>query len=269
MGTGQTIALGARHPVGWIYDLGFLEHPECYPHSMNQLAFITKTVVSRSEKIITISEYVKKEIVKRFRVDPEKIYVCYPGIQRQKLIAKNTMVKDRPYFLFVGAFKPGKNIPFLLRSFSKAVRRGLQSDLILVGSDRWMNENIQGIIARERLNSRVTVKGYIDEKSLQELYTGAKATLIPSLVEGFGFPAVESFHCGTPVIGSTAGSLPEVIGNGGVCIDPWDEEGFVQVLLQFEKTDVRGAYKKGIQAQVEKFTQEKFAAHVSDVIDLI
>lgn len=292
LGTGQYVPLGTKRVIGWIYDLGFLNHPEFYPESVNQLLSITKTVVSRSESIITISEHVKNQIVKYFHVDPGRIYVCYPGIEamRKKIQKFNNNLDTyasrvsekfsprgsndrefeiRSYFLFVGAFKPGKNIPFLLRAYSKAVKRGLTSDLLLVGSDRWMSEDLQGIIAREKLDSRVQIKGFVDEDTLKKLYRGANATLIPSLVEGFGFPVVESFQAGTPVIGSNTGSLPEVIGEAGICIDPTDEEGYARALLQFEKKEVREKYVKKIQSQLEKFTREKFVERVSEVIDCV
>jgi glycosyltransferase involved in cell wall biosynthesis len=115
----------------------------------------------------------------------------------------------------------------------------------------------------------VKIQGFVDEATLQSLYAGATATLIPSLIEGFGLPVIESFRAGTPVIGSTAGSLPEVIGQGGVCIPPTDEDGFAQAMLDFEKKGVRAKYKKYIRVQLEKFTVKKFVESVSEAIDSV
>ncbi|MBI5614425.1 glycosyltransferase family 4 protein [Candidatus Gottesmanbacteria bacterium] len=269
LGTGQYVPLGARRAVGWIYDLGFLEHPEFYPDSANQLVSITKTVISRSERIITISEHVKNQIVNYFHLDQSRIAVCYPGIGLSENKTIRSKSQKRPYFLFVGAFKPGKNIPFLLHAFSKAVNMGLKEDLILVGSDKWMSEDILGIRQKEKLEGRVFIKGFVDDVTLQRLYKDATATVIPSLVEGFGFPVVESFRAGTPVIGSTAGSLPEVIGKAGICIDPTDEESLVRALLQFEKKGVRVGYQQHIQTQREKFTVKRFVKNVLRVIDTV
>ncbi len=130
-----------------------------------------------------------------------------------------------------------------------------------------MSEDIEQSIKEKKLSKRVFVKGFVDEGILHSLYAGATATLIPSLVEGFGFPVVESYRVGTPVIGSSAGSLPEVIGEAGICLDPTDEEGFARALLDFEKKEIREKYVKKIQLQLEKFTREKFVKRVSEVID--
>ena len=132
-------------------------------------------------------------------------------------------IHPNPYFLCVGSFKRGKNIPTLIRAFGTFTRHTkTPTDLILVGSSYWQDPAIVDAIQSEKIGDHVIIKGYVKDKDLAPLYRGAIAFVCPSLVEGFGIPFTEAMASGIPVIGSSIPVLKEVVGDAGVLVDPHD-----------------------------------------------
>lgn len=268
LGLSQNIPRSKSYNIGFIYDLGYLRHPEAYQGSQIKLSQNTDNLVDCSSHIITISQIVKDDVASRYNLNPKKITVAYPGVDETFCPSGTTHKGENPYFLFVGALKPGKNVPFLLRGFAEFLRvQKTLYDLYLVGGDYWKDEKIDEEIKRLGIASRVRKLGYVPDGELASYYRGATAFVSPSLYEGFCLPAVEAMACGCPVIGSTEGAFPEVVGDVGILIDPLDVEALVGALKSVTSDRVmRKRFRTRGPVRANKFSWNAFARRVYDAI---
>lgn len=212
LGLSQAIPVSRARNIGFIYDFGYLPQ--------RKLLRNTTDLVKRSDHIVTISQAVKKDIRRRF--GERNITVAYPGVEAIFRPAGPKYKNKNPYFLFVGALKRGKNIPFIISAFSKFQKDSKKPyDLLFAGSNLWRDPNIP---------KTIRFLGYVPDTKLAELYRGAVAFVSPSLVEGFCLPAAEALACATPVIVSNRGSFPEIVGKSGTLVDPFDENGLVDAM---------------------------------------
>ncbi len=221
LGLSQALPSFEKYSIGFVYDVGFLHFPQAYPGSYDSLKKQTETLVKRSDHIVTISHTTAQDLSETYGVDKNKLTVCYPGVSRQFTATGKRYESPRPYFLFVGALKRGKNIPTLLEAFAKFVSTSKHPyDLYLVGGNYWFDPGIDEAIGRLSLGNCVQLLGVVSDEQLASLYRAATALVMPSLWEGFCLPVVEAMANGCPVIASRAGSLPEIVGEAGILIDP-------------------------------------------------
>jgi glycosyltransferase involved in cell wall biosynthesis len=260
LGLSQAIPSSSAKNIGFLYDLGFLHNPDAYPGSYKKLVSITDHLVKRSSHIVTISHAVKDDIVRHYDLDPAGITVAYPGVDETFTPKGQVHHGPRPYFLFVGALKPGKNIPGLLRGFATFLKNASKScDLYLGGGDYWKDPAIDELIVSLGLSSSVKKLSFVPDDKLVAYYRGAVALVSPSLYEGFGLPAAEGMACGTPVIGSTAGALPEVIKGGGIVVDPHDSAALAEAMGIMVDTKKRSVYARAAIRQAKSYSWKTFA----------
>lgn len=254
--------------IGFIYDIGFLDHPEFYRESYYALSSQTAAVVRRAHHIITISQSSADSIRRIYHVPKEKITVAYPGVEKYFHPTGKKHLHPYPYFLFVGSLKPGKNVPMMLRSFAAFLAQSKERyDFLLVGSDYWLDPGISATINSLGLQDRVKIIGFVDDETLAEYYRGATAMLTVSLIEGFGLPVVEAMASGCPVIASTAGAYPEVVGTAGILVDPEDEQAIVRAIATMTTNqNMRGQYIRDGNMRAKQFTWRTFAKTVHEVI---
>jgi glycosyltransferase involved in cell wall biosynthesis len=164
-----------------------------------------------------------------------------------------------PYFLYVGRNHPRKNLPMLRRAFDDARRRGLEATLVVAGPG---HDPASG--------DRVRVLPYVPADELPALYAGALALTLPSRFEGFGFPALEAMRCGTAVIASTAGALPEIVGTAGILLSPDDAGAWSQAMLELAGDPAlqRRLIAAG-SARSAEFTWEAAATKTWTVLDAV
>ncbi len=216
-----------------IHDLTHLVLPEFLPNKFAKFyaKFMMKVAIKKSEKIITVSENTKKDIIKYFKVNPNKIEVIYNGVSNDfcikdkkeinYLYKKFNIPKDKKLLLYVGNLKPHKNLNRLLEAFSK-IKNIDDYRLILVGKtfDHQIN-----LVKEEKdllIDKYVIHTGIVSSKEIIDLYNLVDLFIFPSLYEGFGLPVIESLACGTNVICSNNSSLPEVGGKLVDYFDPYD-----------------------------------------------
>lgn len=212
LGLSQTLPRADAKKIGWIYDLGFLHYPDAYPDSLTRLEKQTNRLIERADHIITISEHAKTDIIAQY--GKHRITVAYPGVDPTFTARGPKHKEKRPYILMVGALKRIKNIPFALQ----IVKRFFENNdylLLLVGGNYWEDPEIKKTMAREKIEQRVKMQGFVPDIELPEYYRGARALLVTSLWEGFCLPAAEALSCGCPVVYSNTGSLAEVVGKNG------------------------------------------------------
>lgn len=254
--------------IGFIYDVGFLDQPGFYRESFYALSAQTAGVVKRSDHIVTISQASADSIRHHYHVPKEKVTVAYLGVEPLFRPTGRVYTSAHPYFLFVGALKPGKNVPMMLRAFSEFLKQSETAyDFLLVGSDYWLDPAISATINSLQLQQRVRIVGFVDDETLAHYYRGATALLMVSLIEGFGLPVVEAMACGAPVIGSNVGSIPEVVETAGLLVDPDDEQSLVRDMnvVATNSATRKRLISLGI-ARAKQFTWRAFAHAVWDVI---
>lgn len=268
IGLSQALPRTSAKTIGFVYDVGFLKHPDLYPDSSDKLIRQSEHLASTAGTIVTISEAIKQEVVKVYEFPANRIHVAHPGVSEEFISAGSKYVHPRPYFLSVGAFKRGKNIPTLIRAFAAYLRRTKNpTDLILVGSSYWQDPSIVEIIQSQGVSDHVIIKGYVSDTDLVPLYRGALAFVCPSLVEGFGIPFVEAMASGTPVIGSSIPALNEVVGDAGVLVDPNDPSEIAKAMEKVVsgKTLQESLIKKG-KAKAKQYSWQKMAKIVYDLL---
>ena len=259
--------------INTIYDLTF----EFYPETMDKrnLRRIKRDLaysLERPDKIVTISEATKQDMIQHLRVDPSKIEVIYCGVDFKRFndVGSNShSVREKyqlpdQYVLYMGTLEPRKNIETLIEAFKRFKVEGDKSNaeikLVLEGKKGWLYEGIFKKIQELGLENDVVDLGYIDEVDKPALYQMAQCFVFPSIYEGFGIPVIEAMAAGTPVITTNVSSLPEVAGEAGILVNPKDTVALAEGMNQLttNETKRQELIQKGyIQAQ--KFSWETSA----------
>lgn len=204
-----------------VMDLGFLQTPEQFTaKDFNQLKSWTKYSVKNASKILAISEYTKKDIVREYEVDPKNIVVTHLGINANMKPVKEKN-KYGKYILFLGSLKPSKNIEGIVRAFAQ-VSGNYQ--LVIAGKKAWLFEKIFSVVKELKLEDRVIFTDFVKDEERPVLMSNCEAFVMPSFYEGFGIPALEAMACGAPVVVSPVASIPEVVGDAGIYVDPKNPE---------------------------------------------
>src|SRR5438874_5168135 len=212
-------ALGLKSVVT-IHDIGHRREPHAYSRSARwYLEATTRYAARRANRLIAVSKSTADDLARFYGVPGGRISVVHSGVDlrmQPQDPAKVDEVLRRlgiggAYFLYVGRNHPRKNLGMLRRAFDEARRRGLEAELVLAGPG---HEGGSPGTAR--------VLPYVPADDLPALYAGAIALTLPSRFEGFGFPALEAMACGTAVIASSAGALPEIVGTAGILLSPDD-----------------------------------------------
>jgi len=205
--------LFVRDQILTIHDLSPLEHPEWFqPNYAAWYRLLLPMLIRRVRRIITLSEFVAKKVVMRFSVPADKVVTVPAGVDTSKFHPQDVSSGMERYILFVGTLEPRKNIQGLLKAWDEIKGRHPDVALVIAGTS--------GRVFREspypNLTDRVRWLGYVSETALPALYAGADLFVLPSLDEGFGLPALEAMACGTPVVVSDGGALPEIVGDAGM-----------------------------------------------------
>jgi glycosyltransferase involved in cell wall biosynthesis len=170
------------------------------------------------------------------------------------------------YFLYIGTLEPRKNIQSIIRAYKANEGRFKGVKLVIAGRKGWMYEEIFKLVREFRLQNDIYFPGYIEDGDVPLLYRGAEAFVFPSLYEGFGMPPLEAMACGVPVITSNTSSLPEVVGDAGLRINPKDIEQLSYAMVKIlEDSELRvNCVKKGLE-RAQNFTWENSAKKVIDI----
>jgi glycosyltransferase involved in cell wall biosynthesis len=227
------LLLPARHAaqVVMVHDLDFLRHPERTQREIRRdYPRLARPHARRASRVIVPSQYTAAEVVDRLGVPRRRVVVCPPGAPEWRHPIPGRFVTGG-YVLFIGTLEPRKNVDGLLEAYGKLlVRRPNAPRLVLVGragpeAQPWLDA-----IARPPLVGHVEYRGYIGEHDRQRVYADARLLVLPSFEEGFGMPALEAMSLGIPVIATSRGALPELVGDAAVLIDPEDPESIVAAL---------------------------------------
>ncbi|AGK95863.1 glycosyltransferase family 4 protein [Clostridium pasteurianum] len=232
---------------------------------------ITDLSIKKANKIITITNFVKDEILKYYNVDSNRISVVYNGFNNfskdsieLKNISNNILkFSNKPYILTVSTISPRKNIDGLIKAFN-LIKDKINCDLVVAGKNGWMYEDIFKLVKDLNIENRVTFTGGINDDELKSLYKNANTFIYPSFYEGFGLPPLEAMSYGIPCIVSNADSLLEVVGDAAFSINPHVIEAISNGIVQvYSDSKLREAIvNKGFE-RIEKFSWEMCARIVA------
>jgi glycosyltransferase involved in cell wall biosynthesis len=200
--------------------------------------YLLPAILQRADRIITISEWSRQDIVKLCRVPENKVSVtllaadpCFMPVPRGTPGGAIAALPS-PYILNVGTLEPRKNLEGLLRAFAAAKRRGLPHTLVVAGAHGWGESRLAALPGELGISASVVFTGFVPDEDLPHLYANADFFVYPSLYEGFGLPVLEAMASGTAVITADCSSLPEVAGTAALLIDPRSEAGLADAMLK-------------------------------------
>jgi len=260
-----------------IHDLNFEHYPETLPKNvLNYYLKYFPQFAKNATRIATVSEFSKNDIVNTYHIKEDKIDVVYNGANskfqpisfEEKLKVKTTYTQQQNYFLFVGTLHPRKNILRLLMAFNqfKKVTKS-KMKLVLAGKKMWWTTEINAFFEQMEVKSDVVFTGRLSEQELIKITAAAYAITYVPIFEGFGIPLVEAMQCGVPVITSNVTSMPEVVEDAGLLVNPFSEEEITQAMIRLAADENlrKELMLKSIQ-QATKFSWEKSAQLLMDAI---
>ncbi len=274
--------------VVMIFDLAYLHFPQMFmKKDLWQLTNWTKYSILNANAIITISNFSKKDIIKNYKVDRDKITVAYPGYDSgifhpAEDYNKIQAVRDKygiweNYCIYTGTIQPRKNLEKLMEAFGRVAGEG-NSDLMLVlvgkaggvGRRGWMYEDIFKKPEELGIGDKVKFLGYVKTEDLVYLLNGAIVSILVSLYEGFGLTMLEAMACGVPVISSNVSSIPEVVGRAGLLVKPNSTDQIEQAIrLIVTDKKLRVKLSKLSLEQAKKFSWKKMAKEVVKVLEKV
>lgn len=256
-----------------VMDLAFWRYPQVHPRGRRlYLGLFTRLSVRRARAVIAISDYTRREVETFLHVPAGRIRVIYPGVDADfqplspEEIGEFRRRRGLPerYFLYVGNLEPRKNLLRLVQAYAR-----LRPDdvfLILAGARGWGYAELFREVETLGLTDRVLFPGFVPREELPLWYNGAEAFFYPSLYEGFGLPPLEAMACGTPVVVSTAASLPEVVGSAGLQVAAEDVEALAETMQRLlEEPGLRAELGRRGLAQARNFRWEKMARETADL----
>lgn len=226
--------------------------------------------IYKADKIIAVSETVKKNIIDLYKVGENKIEVIYhgirPGFKKERCTQRILEVMhayDLPdkYILFVGNIEPRKNIPILFKAFAE-LKRNMDFDykLVIAGKKGWKYAPVFEEIDRLKIEDSVQFLGYVNEPDLPIVYSQADVFVMPSIYEGFGLPVLEALSCGVPTIISNGGALPEIAKDSAICVKYNDHKALARSIYDLlSDKDMRKKYISKGYSRVNSFKWERQA----------
>ena len=237
-------ALTKCRSVVTIHDCIHLMFPQYLPSKLGYVYAKGSmwTATRKANRILTVSEASKRDILRFFNVAPEKVVVIHNAIDERFLtpadpermdLVRQRYQLDHPFVLYVGNIKPHKNIERLIDAFGRARSQGPDNlKLIIIGDEISKYPGLRQSVHKHKLDKHVRFLGFQPMETLAAFYRLARVFVFPSLYEGFGLPPLEAMACGAPVVTSNVSSLPEVAGGAALLVDPYDEEAIAAGIVR-------------------------------------
>ncbi len=276
-------ALTPCRSVVTIHDCIHLMFPKYLPnrtaHTYARLAF--QIAARRSDRILTVSEASKRDILKLFDLPNEKVTVIPNAIDERFLstplddeivrVRERYQLSDR-FVLYAGSAKPHKNVERLLDAFFMLRQKEGFNDLslIIIGNEISKYSTLRRAVHRYKLHKHVRFLGFVTHETLAILYRLSDVFVFPSLYEGFGLPPLEAMACGTPVLTSNVSSLPEVVGDAAVLVDPYNPRSIADGMeLILTDTELRETLKERGLKRVRQFSWQESVTRVRNIYEQI
>lgn len=257
-------AFAPKKTIGVIHDLAWVKFPDAYSKTDLLSQKITlKNLVEGAAKLVCVSKSAANDLIEYMPSAKAKVEVIYLGAESKTeeiTGQKDSLELKSKYFVSIGRLEERKNISNIIEAFKQFKAKGHSHKLVLAGKPGFGYDKIESSIKSSGYSSDIILPGFIPASEFNNLLKNAEALLYPSLYEGFGLTALEAMKAGAPVITSNVSSLPEVVGDAAILVDPVSaQEIAVAMELIVEDQDLRASLvKKGLK-QAEKFSWEKTA----------
>jgi glycosyltransferase involved in cell wall biosynthesis len=256
--------------VASVHDLTPLHHPELCDAATLAYPGLIRRALRRGAWVHADSGFVAGELVEAFGADPGRVRVVHPGVpalpplsevETDESLRRIVPPGTGRYCLAVGTAEPRKDLPGLVRAFGAVAASQADVSLVLAGPPGWGDSDLEAAVAASPARGRIVRTGWVEDRDLAALYARAAVLAYPSLYEGFGFPPLQAMRAGVPVVATRAGSVPEVVGDGALLVDPGDADGLAAAL---ERCLVDGAARRDLvaagSAWVARFSWESCGA---------
>lgn len=249
----------------YVHDMAYVRFPETLQSTnlLNLRANVARGV-ERADRIVTLSEFSRREIHELLQVPLENIAIIHPAASVSDSMVDKTVLCEKfgitgPYILFMGNIEPRKNLTRVLQAFDLLKKeQGIPHKLVLAGGQGWKNEQIHATVDSLSCARDIIFTGYVSDGEKNALYQNAQAFVFPSLYEGFGIPPLEAMHFGCPVVCSNAASLPEVCGDAATMVDAYQVESIASGLWDvISDEDYRNSLIQKGYAQEKNFSWEE------------
>jgi len=260
-----------------IHDLAFEHFSDNIPFlAYHYCRYFTPRYCQRVERIATVSDYTRQDIEQRYGISRKKIRVCgngcregfHPLSDTEKEASRQRFGKGKPYFLYIGAIHPRKNVHRLIAAFTDFKERtGSQVQLLLAGRFAWQTGRVKTAYENSPFRQDIHFLGYVPDEDLPVLLGGALCFVYPSLFEGFGLPLLEAMQAEVPIITSNLASMPEVAGPAARLVNPQATNAIAHAMQEIEeKPALRQQLIQEGRQQRGKFSWDEVAAVVDDML---
>lgn len=260
-----------------IHDLFFLKHPDMVDWNVRKdHKRLTNAYLSKVRKIITVSNNSKKDILELLDVNPNIITVIYEGVDNIFRVINDRAYLDNirkkyklphEFILFIGTVSPRKNPNGIIKAISILRKRGLKDIfLIMIGPKGWRADETFRLISENNLDESVKHLGYVPYEDMPYIYNISRLLVYPSLYEGFGLPPLEAMACGIPVISSNISSMPEILGDSALLVDPYNPHEIADSIerLLYDES-LRNTFIEKGQERTHLYSWENTAKKVLEV----
>jgi glycosyltransferase involved in cell wall biosynthesis len=258
--------LPSLHRVASVFSLHDLTFLTTDTHTTLNKLFLRLSMgrfLARADAIVVPSEATKTDALRYFRLPMEKLHVIPYGVDQRffgvddgavQVVRQRYRLPDA-FVLSVGTIEPRKNLSRLLDTYLQLRAQGITMPLVLVGRKGWRSQEFLKRLEAAQLGQAVRLLGFVDDADLPALYAAATVFVYPSLYEGFGFPVLEAMAAGTPIVSSNAASLPEVVGDAGLLVSPYDIDGLAEAIKNIiSRSDIRVPLGEAGRRQAQQFT---------------
>ncbi|HMO38799.1 MAG TPA: glycosyltransferase family 1 protein [Saprospiraceae bacterium] len=272
-------SLRTRMPTVMVtHDIAYAHIPDLIPAKFRwYYRWFLPRHLRRADRIVTVSEYSRQDIARKFELPVAKITVACnaarpdfrPLSAAEKEVARQSYAGGEPYFLYLGSVHPRKNVARLIQAFDAFKQEtGAPIKLLIGGRLAWQTEYVQAAHAAAVHQEAIVFLGFVPDAALPRLVGGALALAYVSLFEGFGVPLLEAMHCDVPVITSSVTSMPEVAGQAALLVNPLDVFEIAKAMQNlYESPDLQQELMRQGRIQRERFSWDRAAAVVWQAIN--
>lgn len=266
-----------------IHDLILTKYPSRRATTLSLIKYFLKNILYRiiinravvkSKKIITVSQFTKKEIVDFFKINADKVIVTYEGVSDLKQInnINNEIIKnlgiESPFLLYVGNAYPHKNLEFLVKTFSE-FSEDKSLKLVLVGREDYFYKRLKEFVNINNYKN-IIFAGFVKDEDLAYLYKKCSVYVFPSLCEGFGLPPLEAMKCGAIVLSSNYSCLPEILKSSVIYFDPKDKKDLTNKLkIILNDENLKNELIEKSQMLLKEYSWEKMVFEVIDIYNSV
>ncbi|MFA5181210.1 MAG: glycosyltransferase family 1 protein [Syntrophales bacterium] len=264
-----------------VHDLSFEHLPDCFTtFERVKDRLLIPFYIKRADRILTVSEFSKQDMVKLYGAAPEKIVVGYNGVnpafkplsegEEQEEAAKilSSYGIEKAFILYIGRLNRRKNLHILIDAFNRIKKEGkFEHQLVIVGRRDFLPASDMEMINSSPFYQDIVFTGYLPDEHLPLAYGRADVFVYPSLFEGFGLPCLEAMACGCPVVTSNTTSLPEVVGDTGILIDPLNPQEIAAAIIDVLTDSMRRSImaRNGLE-RAKLFTWKHTAEKMLEII---